>query len=695
MSPQVKQGGYHITCSGQSNGAIQTLVIGGHPPYTYLWSDASTQANRSGLAAGTYMLTITDSLQAQVTDTVILYQPQALSLASQISNYQGNYAVSQHGGADGSLQILVSGGLPPYTYSWNTGATQSIISSIGAGTYSCTITDAAGCISSKSETLNAPSALQASINNVQPISCNSFSDGSAAVIASGGVAPYQYRWNSGETDSVAVNLRGGMQNVDVMDRHGASVRLSFEILEPDPLSVSTSVSSFPNGFNVSCSGCYNGSITLTASGGTAPYYIMWMDSSDSFSRTQLGGGKHNYMVSDDKGCKITDFTMLKEPERDDWSRSGNVGVDPSSQFIGTTDFTPLALKTNGQEVMRIAEDGNVGIGTSAPEYKFDVDGNVRLKQGVKLDALPEIPESLTYEQESTYKSIVLGPNGDLFTTDFPVATPINNQGECKATMDGNQIISWKSIAANPGILHAGTLNCPPLVGIGTSQPTTTLHVIGDSYIVGNSRTDFKTSASKAVFGNFGSYSEGNTILSIAAMNMPAGSSALTIDHQTGESESYRYSFVNNVNRDYTKAIVVNQSTASQESFIVYGDGTTIIGYDPANPVTPNSSTKLAVMGLLSAREVKVTLGPFPDYVFKPDYKLMEWKQLAEFIRVNGHLPGVMNEKDVEENGGAELGELTRQNLEKIEELFMYMLDMQEKIELLESENLRLKSLIIK
>jgi len=76
LSPQIKQGGYHISCAGQSNGAIQTLVVGGKPPYTYLWNDAVTTANRSALAAGTYIITVTDSLQA----TVILFGSRIIDL---------------------------------------------------------------------------------------------------------------------------------------------------------------------------------------------------------------------------------------------------------------------------------------------------------------------------------------------------------------------------------------------------------------------------------------------------------------------------------------------------------------------------------------------------------------------------------------------------------------------------------------
>jgi len=65
LSPELKQGAYHISCAGQSNGAIQSLVIGGKAPYTYQWNDLATSVNRTALSAGTYILTVTDSNMVQ------------------------------------------------------------------------------------------------------------------------------------------------------------------------------------------------------------------------------------------------------------------------------------------------------------------------------------------------------------------------------------------------------------------------------------------------------------------------------------------------------------------------------------------------------------------------------------------------------------------------------------------------------
>jgi hypothetical protein len=683
LSPQLKQGAYHISCAGQSNGAIQSLVIGGKSPYTYQWNDNTTSANRTGLAAGTYILTVTDSNLVQAADTVILLEPQALTLSSQISTYPGGFAISQHGQSDGTIQMLVSGGVPPYTYAWNSGGNQAILSSVASGNYSCIVSDAAGCSNSANQSLNAPSQLSATVTIQQHISCYGNSDGAATVIVTGGVGPYKYRWFSSESDSITFSLPGGLQNVDINDKNGAEIRVSFEIIEPEEFLADIQIPIYPNGYEVSCNGCYNGVVTISGIGGTAPYSILWSDSVSAFSRTQLGGGKLAFKLSDSHGCEVRENLKLSEPERDDWSKSGNTGVNPSNQFIGTTDASPIAFKANNQEVMRIAENGNIGIGTNAPEYKFDVDGDVRLKQSLKLTSLPELTTSaLSYEQENNFKAIVLGPDGDMYKISSPdVIRPYLSDQLCKVYLDGEMISYWKSLKGNPAIIHAGTSQCRPFVGIGTTTPQANLHVNGDS------RTDNKTSARKAVFGNFDTFTEGNFKVSIPAFNMSSESGALEINHTTNHLNNY--SFVNKVNQDFTKAIVVKHSTSDQENFIVYGDGTTIIGYDATNPIEPDKQTLLAVMGLIGARGVKVTVGNFPDYVFKEDYELMSLNELEAYLKEHKHLPGVMSETDVEVSKGAELGLLASQSLEKIEELYLYLIDLEKRVNLLEVENTKL------
>lgn len=92
------------------------------------------------------------------------------------------------------------------------------------------------------------------------------------------------------------------------------------------------------------------------------------------------------------------------------------------------------------------------------------------------------------------------------------------------------------------------------------------------------------------------------------------------------------------------------------------------------------SNKLAVEGIIAAREIKILMGPFPDYVFDKDYKLMNLTELGSYVEHHHHLPGLPSAKEVEKNEGVALGELNRKLLEKIEELTLYILKQEKDIE---------------
>jgi hypothetical protein len=103
------------------------------------------------------------------------------------------------------------------------------------------------------------------------------------------------------------------------------------------------------------------------------------------------------------------------------------------------------------------------------------------------------------------------------------------------------------------------------------------------------------------------------------------------------------------------------------------------------------SCKLAVEGRIGAREVLVTVNPFPDYVFTPSYKLRDLSSLEKYIKQYSHLHGIPSAAEVEKEGGVKLGEMSVKLLEKIEELTLYIIDMNKKIEELQKDNAALRS----
>ncbi|PCJ65261.1 MAG: hypothetical protein COA58_10405 [Bacteroidetes bacterium] len=100
--------------------------------------------------------------------------------------------------------------------------------------------------------------------------------------------------------------------------------------------------------------------------------------------------------------------------------------------------------------------------------------------------------------------------------------------------------------------------------------------------------------------------------------------------------------------------------------------------------------KISGTGILYSKEIVVQATPFPDYVFKKDYKLMSLKDVETFINQKGHLPHVPSADKIEE-GGMAVGKMQVIQMEKIEELYLHLIEMNKQIERLKEENVMLKS----
>src|SRR5688572_7631480 len=128
----------NTTCTA-SIGAINITVSGGTSPYTYLWSNGATTEDLTGLAAGTYTVTITD-VNGCTTNLPFTVETVMSTITATPVVTNTTCAASI-----GAINITVSGGTSPYTYLWSNGATTEDLTGVAAGTYTVTITDANGC----------------------------------------------------------------------------------------------------------------------------------------------------------------------------------------------------------------------------------------------------------------------------------------------------------------------------------------------------------------------------------------------------------------------------------------------------------------------------------------------------------------------------------------------------------------------
>ena len=203
----------NVSCYSGSTGSTTVTGNSGISPYTYLWTDGTTTANISSLAAGTYFVTVTDANSCTATASVTITQPAAALTASISSQSNVNC-----GGSTGSATATGNNGTSPYTYLWTDGTTTANISSLAAGTYFVTVTDANSCTATTSVTITQPAAnLSASISSQTNVSCFGGSNGSATVTASGGTTAYTYLWSNSATTATINILTSSTYTVTVTD----------------------------------------------------------------------------------------------------------------------------------------------------------------------------------------------------------------------------------------------------------------------------------------------------------------------------------------------------------------------------------------------------------------------------------------------------------------------------------------------
>jgi gliding motility-associated-like protein len=291
-----------VSCFGGSNGTATVSASGGTPGYTYSWSNGNSNAANSGLIAGSYTVTVTDTKGCTATTSVLINQP--ANLLATIPN-AGN--VSCFGGSNGQAVSNVTGGTIPYTYSWSNSTSLSSITGVAAGTYTLTVTDNNLCTATASVTVTEPTQIQASTSINNNVSCPGGNNGSASVSASGGTPIYFYSWSNGSSNTTVMGLPAGTHSVTVSDANMCTTTATVVISEPSPLIVNLVPDS------VNCFGTSTGAINANPSGGTFPYTFLWSNGATTQNVTGLNIGNYTVTMTDINNCTSTQTTTLNQP----------------------------------------------------------------------------------------------------------------------------------------------------------------------------------------------------------------------------------------------------------------------------------------------------------------------------------------------------------------------------------------------
>ncbi|MFH1321519.1 MAG: gliding motility-associated C-terminal domain-containing protein [Bacteroidota bacterium] len=299
-------------CAGDSNGTATVTVSGGTAPYTYAWSNGCSSSSCTGLTAGSYWVSITDASGCDDSASVTVFEPSALVITTTTSP-------SECGASNGQACVdTVTGGTPPYSYSWSNGDTTSCTDTIlASGSYTITVTDFNGCNDTAVTSVSDLGAPAASITSQVNVSCFGACDGQATVTITGGSMPFSVIWSNGDnlsgidtgSYSTTTGLCVGALMVGVIDSAGCTISDNTTITQPAQLSIS--VDSIQN---VSCWSVSDGAVYTTTAGGTGPYSYSWTNTLQSTDDiVNVTANTYDVTATDDNGCTAINSATITEP----------------------------------------------------------------------------------------------------------------------------------------------------------------------------------------------------------------------------------------------------------------------------------------------------------------------------------------------------------------------------------------------
>jgi len=290
----------HVTCAGGSNGSISVTATGGVGPYTYNWSNGATGPIITGLTAGSYLVTATDSHGCSVVEGYTITQPPAIVI--QIMQPTQNLCF---GDSTADLTSTVTGGVPPYTAIWSNGTTGLNNPNLLAGTYTISVTDANGCTSTNSATITDPTQLTVTVSTTDETGVGA-NNGTATATAGGGTPVYGYLWSNGATTSTITGLPPGTYCVTITDMNGCTASGCGQV---DAFGCTLNVML---GLDLTICEGDTSILTPVVTGASGSVTYLWTDGSTGGSLQVSQGGEYCVTVTDAAGCQDVDCLVITE-----------------------------------------------------------------------------------------------------------------------------------------------------------------------------------------------------------------------------------------------------------------------------------------------------------------------------------------------------------------------------------------------
>jgi len=341
-------------------------------------------------------------------------------------------------------------------------------------------------------------------------------------------------------------------------------------------------------------------------------------------------------------CTISDTDQ-------DWQVGGNI-VAPDNTRLGTRNNQPVSLITNDTERAVLTTDGRLGLGLNSPSALLDVEGDARVAEALDVFGTTTVHDNTSSSSAGNGALVIeggagIGENANIGQNlDVDGTATVGNNFTVEATGTASILSVLQSTGSDNGALTvAGGAGIDRNLNVGEN-----LDVNGTA-TVGN---DFTVEAAGTA-----------SILSLQQSTEP-DNGALVVNGGAGINRNLNIGGITRIGTLNAPAIVGGESTSGYHLFVAGG---------------------------ILTEEVLVRTG-WADYVFEDDYDLRPLREVEAFIQANGHLPDVPSAAEIE-NNGLTLGANAKNQQVKIEELFLYLIEMNKEIEELKEENELLKAKI--
>lgn len=293
-----------ISCYGEEDGKLKATLIGGIPPYHFIWSTNEKTDSISGLRPKIYGLIARDENRCIITDSVTIYAPQRpLTVTSETQR------VTCFDGNDGKATATPKGGTPPYFYKWDNGDTTQTATNLEVGKYRLTVTDSHGCTVQTRVNIDQPINPITAKFTIRNVSCYGGNDGEIKPLVMGGGGNFTYEWSNGATTEDIAQLLPGDYTLKITDKFGCQYFDMATVTQPeDSITITYEVE------NVLCYGGEDGKISVEVSGGTPDYNYKWSNKQVRPEIKGLEAKTYGLTVTDKNFCEARILIAVTQPK---------------------------------------------------------------------------------------------------------------------------------------------------------------------------------------------------------------------------------------------------------------------------------------------------------------------------------------------------------------------------------------------